>query len=156
MKDLPFDGKYPLYYLKWAGQIESMKRRNQLEKDIKRKKLSKMVKDREIAHQTPQPYVQETLLVALFSLASVLALPCPGSWKVFLLSPKANSFLSFKILDTFWLPHFPTPSLLPMPPQIDLWYKSVVRYLSYHTDITFWCVFAISLSAVWGNKPVKK
>lgn len=56
-----------------------MKRRNQLEKDIKRKKLSKMVKDREIAHQTPQPYVQETLLVALFSLASVLALPCPGS-----------------------------------------------------------------------------
>lgn len=154
MKDLPFDGKYPLYYLKWALFWTNWEYEEGKPIGKRYKKLSKMVKDREIAHLTPQPYAQETLLVALFSLASVLALPCPGSWKVFLLSPKANSFLSFKILDTFWLPHFPTPSLLPMSPQI-----CGINLLggTYHTtDITFWCVFSISLSAIWGNKPMKQ
>lgn len=49
-------------------ELGSMKRGNQLEKDIKRKKLSKMVKDRGIAQLTLQSYAQETLLIALFSL----------------------------------------------------------------------------------------
>lgn len=50
-------------------ELGSMKRGNQLEKDIKRKKkLSKMVKDRGLSQLTPQSYAQETLLIALFSL----------------------------------------------------------------------------------------
>lgn len=146
MKDLPFDGKYPLYYLKWALFWTNWEYEEGKPIGKRYKKLSKMVKDREIAHLTPQPYAQETLLVALFSLALVLALPCPGSWKVFLLSPKANSFLSFKILDTFWLPHFPTPSLLPMSPQIDLWYKSFGRHLSHHRHHFLMCLLHFTVS----------
>lgn len=38
-----------------------------------------MLKDRMLAHQTPQLYAQEKFLVVLFSLEFVLALPWLGA-----------------------------------------------------------------------------